>query len=107
MALADSLLNRARRSLQNPSVVTDEDCEIAAHESSDICAGRVVNETTRLDIAMYRLKLRLKVAISEEDEANYDRALAVLRQSAYESGAISTTATSFAKVGQRTNQWVC
>jgi hypothetical protein len=98
------LKDRADRSLANPAKVTDGDIAAAVAESNDLCGGRKVIDAARLDIAYFRLKLRLKSEIDETDETLYKRALEIVRSSPIE-GAGNSAYNGVAAVKQRDNRW--
>jgi hypothetical protein len=104
MELQAALRERANVSLANPAVVKDADIEAASREANDLCGSRLPNQTLWLDIAYYRLQLRLKCDITELDDSLYKRAIAALKDAPIDSGA-SSAYNGVAKVAQRESQW--
>ena len=78
---AETLKERALRNLTNTAVITDDVIAIAAEEADEICSGRVVPLWSQLDIAMYRLKVNLKIGISDSDEFSFKEAMKEVRLS--------------------------
>jgi hypothetical protein len=96
-------MDKARRMLANASKVTGADIEAAVREAGDLCAGRGVSDTVGLDIAYYRLQIRLKCDISELDNEMYQAALKIVRASPLE--APNAKYNGVAKVVQRDSRW--
>ncbi|MBE3607047.1 hypothetical protein CCAL13119_08935 [Campylobacter sp. RM13119] len=62
-----ALLNRAKSVLFNPNEITDEALSVVCHEVDEECGGRNVKTWAMMDFAIIRLKIFLKIALSEED----------------------------------------
>ncbi|MDR2152769.1 MAG: hypothetical protein LBO72_08110 [Helicobacteraceae bacterium] len=73
--LAEALKSLASSGLNNPSLAADADIDAAANEAIELIGDKVVDETTALDIAFYRLKIRLKIDVDESDMYLYQSAL--------------------------------
>lgn len=58
---------RAKQSLQNEAEITDKIVEIALKEAKDLTKNLPLPEALVLDIAMFRLKLLLKIEPTELD----------------------------------------
>jgi hypothetical protein len=104
MDLQAALREKADVSLANPAAVTDGDIEAALREANDLCGARKVIDTARLDIAYFRLQLRLKCDITELDNELYKQALQIAKSSPIE-GAIGAAYNGVAKVKQRRSKW--
>jgi len=105
MVFSDELKARAARNLANPAVVTDEVVEIASSEAESICAGRTVADWAKLDIGMYRLKVNLKIGISDADQFALKEAMREVKSSPLVSDEGETSYGGIA-VRQGENQWL-
>ncbi|EJP76213.1 MULTISPECIES: hypothetical protein [Campylobacter] len=76
----EQLYNRARQSLLNQAEVTQELCKKAAQEAQELTQNKQIPTPMLLDLAMFRLKLHLKVEI-EEWEASLAKEALKLAQS--------------------------
>lgn len=63
----EKLKLRAKQSLQNKAEITDQIVEIALKEAKDLTKNLPLPEALVLDIAMFRLKLLLKIEPTELD----------------------------------------
>lgn len=72
---------RAKSSLHNPSAISKKALEVACSETMQECEGKDVKQWAMMDFAMIRLKLYLKVELSEFDEKIYEEAKKTIRQS--------------------------
>ncbi len=99
----EALKARALSNLNNPTAVTDDLIIKAAAETDEMCGSKAVPSYTRLDLGMYRLKVNMKIGISEQDEFLYKEALKVIRES---KDPDDTTDTGFCKVKNRDDLWL-
>ena len=58
---------------------------MATHETYEECNGRVVKSWAMMDFALIRLKLYLKIALSEEDSLLLSKAISEIKASPLES----------------------
>lgn len=65
--LKESLEARAKASLLNPDEITQEALEFSANETLEFCKGKEVQSWAVMDFAMTRLKIYLKIELSEAD----------------------------------------
>ncbi len=100
-----ALKERAMRNLTNTSVITDEVIAIAAAETEEICLNRTVPQWAKLDIGIYRLKVNLKIGISDADEFTMKEAMREVKASPL---AVSETETVIggAVVKNGGNSWL-
>ena len=71
----EELRIRASGGLSNTSVISDELLEKSINDVKDIIENREVSLTTFIDLAYFRLKLRLKIKTNSDDELVYKEAL--------------------------------
>jgi hypothetical protein len=83
MTLAEALASLALSGLNNPSLAKEADIVAAANEAIELIGDKSLDETTTLDIAFYRLKIRLKIEVSEADIYLYQSALKRLANAPY------------------------
>lgn len=88
-----ALTDRANRNLINTSVITSSVIDEAADEAESITSGKDVPLYAWLDVAMYRLKINLKIQIGETDTNLYNQAIKVVRQSPTTDSTYSQTET--------------
>lgn len=81
----EAFSKRAKSVLFNPEEITDEALDVATHETYEECNGRVVKSWAMMDFALIRLKLYLKIAISEEDSLLLSKAISEIKASPLES----------------------
>jgi hypothetical protein len=74
MSLEESFYERAVQSLRNPNEVTRELSDLALNEASIELWDRAVANHQLLDVAMVRLKINLKIEVSEQDWLLYKEA---------------------------------
>ncbi|ABK81739.1 hypothetical protein Q4Y15_001698 [Campylobacter fetus] len=65
--LKESLEARAKASLLNPNEITAEALEFSTNETLEFCKGKEVQSWAVMDFAMTRLKIYLKIELSEAD----------------------------------------
>jgi len=58
---------RAKSSLENEAEVTQKALEVATAETLQECKGKDVKAWAKMDFAMIRLKIYLKISLSDED----------------------------------------
>ncbi|WP_086321676.1 hypothetical protein [Campylobacter devanensis] len=75
------LASRAKSSLHNQAAISKKALEVACSETIQECEGKDVKQWAMMDFAMIRLKLYLKVELSEFDEKIYEEAKKNIRQS--------------------------
>ena len=85
MSLTEALTSLAQSGLNNSALATAPDIEAAANEAIELIGKKEIDDTTALDIAFYRLKLRLKIVIDEADAYLYESALKRLAAAPYKS----------------------
>lgn len=66
--LTQKLLLKAQRSLHNPSEVTTEIASESLSEAMELVESKPIPTTMLLDLALLRVKLNLKVELSEYEE---------------------------------------
>ena len=71
----EALKTRALKALYNVSEIDDTFIDKAIKDANEISAGRAVIEHFVEDYAYIRLKIYLKIELSEEDELIYKEAL--------------------------------
>ncbi|MDR1451366.1 MAG: hypothetical protein LBI57_03415 [Helicobacteraceae bacterium] len=69
----------AESALLDASIANESDYIAARAQAEDLASGRAITDTSKLDIAIYRLKARLKVEVSEEELTLYQLALAAIK----------------------------
>jgi hypothetical protein len=74
MSLEESFFDRALQSLRNPNEVTRELSDMALSEASVELWDRAVADHQLFDVAMVRLKINLKIEVSEQDWLLYKEA---------------------------------
>lgn len=74
------LLLRAERNLVNTSAITDDAIEGAISDADGIVGSRIIPDYAYFDVAMYRLKILLKINPNETDQKLYDHALKLIRE---------------------------
>lgn len=77
MEIQEKLTLRAKQSLQNKAEITEQIAEIALKEARELTKNLPLPEPTLLDIAMFRLKLLLKIEPNELDLILYKEALKI------------------------------
>lgn len=75
------LEQRAKSCLLNPAGVTTEALDVAVSETFEECKGLVVKQWVMMDFAMIRLKMYLKIALSEEDIITLKNAMVAIKSS--------------------------
>lgn len=63
----EELQKRAKSALFNPDEITQEAIDVASSETFEECSGKDVKSWAKMDFAMIRLKVYLKIGLSEED----------------------------------------
>ncbi len=106
MELIQRLEARAKAGLSNPAEVTPELLGAALIEAAEIVGSKQVSDTTKLDIAFFRLMMMVKKnGVDDEDLELYKAALKLVK----EASSIETTGevvlANEVKVSQRKNQW--
>lgn len=106
MELKTRLETRAKAGLSNPAEVTSEVLDLALKEALEIVGRKQVNDTTKLDIAFFRLMLMIKKnGIDEDDMDLYKAALLIVKNA----NSIETTgeqiSSNYIKVNRRKNLW--
>lgn len=66
--LEEKLLQKAKRVLLNPQEVTPEVVTISLNEAIELTDGKPIAQTLLLDLAFYRVKLNLKIELTEFEE---------------------------------------
>lgn len=79
--LKELLDARAKACLVNAKEISNEALDVATRETIEEIGGRKVKERAIMDFAMTRLRVYLKIALSEEDEMLYKAALEEIRRS--------------------------
>lgn len=100
-----ALTERAQRNLTNSSLITPEVVSLAASEAEAICEGRQVPDWAKLDIGMYRLKINIKIGLSDTDENLYKQAMKEVRNSPVINDD-DTTSFGTVIVKQREESWL-
>ncbi|AQW80785.1 hypothetical protein CPIN17261_1331 [Campylobacter pinnipediorum subsp. pinnipediorum] len=77
-------LKRAQSVLLNPDEITDDALDVAVGETLEECQGKSVKSWVMMDFAMIRLKVYLKIALSEEDIVMLKNARAEIGKSVLE-----------------------
>ncbi|RAZ54555.1 hypothetical protein [Campylobacter hyointestinalis] len=75
------LEQRAKSSLFNPNEISDEALDIAVGETFEECKGLIVKQWVMMDFAMIRLKMYLKIPLSEEDIITLKNAMSAIKSS--------------------------
>ena len=66
--LEEKLLQKAKRVLLNPQEVTPEVVTISLNEAIELTDSKPIAQTLLLDLAFYRVKLNLKIELTEFEE---------------------------------------
>ncbi len=78
MELIERLEKKAKAGLSNPAEVTNELLELSLSEAAEIVDKKIVSDTTKLDIAYYRLMLMIKKnGVDDTDLELYKAALKI------------------------------
>jgi hypothetical protein len=107
MELIERLEKRAKAGLSNPAEVTNELLELSLSEAAEIVDKKIVSDTTRLDIAYFRLMLMIKKNGIGDDELDlYKSALKIVKDSlSHDVITGESIAASYVKVKPRRNKW--
>lgn len=81
----EALKKRAQSVLLNPAEITDEAIDVVTNETKEECEGKSVKSWAIMDFAMIRLKIYLKIALSEEDIVLLNKAVNEIKNSPKES----------------------
>ncbi|MBR8466340.1 hypothetical protein KDE13_08340 [Campylobacter sp. faydin G-140] len=76
-----ALKNRANSALFNQDEITDEALDMVCAETNEECKGRDVKSWAMMDFAFIRLKIYLKIALSEEDIVLLKTAMSEIKSS--------------------------
>ncbi len=106
MELIERLEKKAKAGLSNPAEVTKELLELSISEAAEIVDKKIVSDTTKLDIAYFRLMLMVKKnGVDDADLELYKAALKIVKDAT----ALETTGevipATFVKVVKRGNRW--
>ena len=104
LELVAALEQRGSTSLLNPDELTPEVLSAVAKESLELTEGKTIPKAMLLDIAIFRLKLHLKIEVSETDETLYKQAIKKVHSTPLTSDDGTETSTQV-KYGQRSSQW--
>lgn len=77
--MRDKLRARARQSLKNEVEVSDEIIDKAASDAEVACANKAVAYYIKEDFAYVRVKIYLKISLSDEDLMLYETALKAIK----------------------------
>lgn len=106
MELIQRLDTKAKAGVSNPSEITPELLELALKEADEIIEKKIVNDTTKLDIAFFRLMLMIKKnGVDSEELDLYKAALKIVKDAATLEVTGETTVSNFTKVVNRKNRW--
>ena len=106
MELIERLEKKAKAGLSNPAEVTQELLELAIKEADEIVDKKIVSDTTKLDIAYFRLMLMIKKnGVSDDDLELYKAALKIVKDSSGRDVTGETVVATFTKVQNRKNRW--
>ncbi|MGE4382271.1 MAG: hypothetical protein AB7D41_03640 [Arcobacter sp.] len=106
MDLIQRLETKAKAGVSNPSEVTPELLELALKEADEIIEKKIVSDTTKLDIAFFRLMLMIKKnGVDPEELDLYKAALKIVKDAATLEVTGETTVSNFTKVVNRRNIW--
>lgn len=106
MELKKRLETKAKAGVSNPSEVTAELLELALKEADEIIEKKIVSDTTKLDIAFFRLMLMIKKnGVDHEELDLYKAALKIVKDAATLEVTGETTVSNFTKVVNRRNRW--
>lgn len=105
MTIAEKLTEleeRAKRSLLNTNAITSELLQDAVRDADQIVGNKDVPAYAYFDIAIYRLKILLKIAPTEWEQSLYDDALKVVKESPIVGSTVKQTAIVCKNRG---NEW--
>lgn len=106
MELIERLGKRAKAGLSNPAEVTNELLELALSEAAEIVDKKIVSDTTKLDIAYFRLMLMIKKnGVDDEDLELYKAALKIVKDATTLETTGEVIPATFVKVTRRENGW--
>lgn len=106
MELIERLGKKAKAGLSNPAEVTTVLLELALKEADEIVDKKIVSDTTKLDIAYFRLMLMIKKnGVDNEDLELYKAALKIVKDSSGREATGETVVATFTKVEHRKNKW--
>jgi len=108
MELVAALEQRAKTSLLNPLELTPEILSAAASEAIEISEGKAIPQAMLLDIAIVRLKLYLKVEVSDFEQTCYNQAIKKSVNTALpttDTDDTSAQTVTGIKSGQRVSEW--
>lgn len=66
--LEEMLFQKARRVLRNPLEVTDDVVILSLQEAKELTENKPIAQTLLLDLALLRVKLNLKIELTEFEE---------------------------------------
>ena len=106
MELIKRLEKKAKAGLSNPAEVTNELLELSLSEAAEIVDKKIVSDTTRLDIAYYRLMLMIKKnGVDDTDLELYKAALKIVKDATVLETTGEVIPATFVKVKRRENRW--
>lgn len=79
--LKQALKNRANSALFNQDEITDEALDIVCGETNEECKNKDVKSWAMMDFAFVRLKIYLKIELSEEDVVLLKTAMSEIKSS--------------------------
>ncbi|QKF64565.1 hypothetical protein [Campylobacter corcagiensis] len=88
--MEQELMIRAKQSLYNPEEITEQMVEIALKEAKELTQNKPLPEPMIMDLAMFRLKLLLKIEPTELDLILMKEALKMAEKIEGESGELIT-----------------
>ncbi len=107
MELIARLEKRAKAGLSNPAEITPELLTLSLSEASEIIDKKIVSDTTKLDIAYFRLMLMIKKNGIGDDELDlYKAALKIVKDSpSHDELTGEIVEAGYVKVNHRRNKW--
>ncbi|RBQ28409.1 hypothetical protein [Aliarcobacter vitoriensis] len=106
MELKQRLEVRAKAGVSNPAEVTNDALDLALKEAFEIVGKKQVSDTTKLDIAFFRLMIMIKKSgASEDDMELYKAALQIVKNANSLESTGEEIPANFVKVKQRGNSW--
>ncbi len=107
MELIERLEQRAKAGLSNPAEVTPELLTLSLKEADEIVDKKIVSNTTKLDVAYFRLMLMIKRNGVGDDEMDlYKASLKIIKDSpSHDESTGEIVEAGYVKVNHRRNKW--